>query len=428
MKRLKKLGLIKAMSFVVLSVVIAGGSARAGGLGLYEMGTPDVGLAAAGFAARAQDATTVFTNPAGMSSLDSSQVMGGMQALYGDFKFSPNSGSTVAGSDGGNAMGWAPGGSMFITQKLNKDWSFGFGILSYFGAASKYDDNWVGRYYVQKETLLGLTLTPALSYRVNDWISLGAGLNMMYGYMDMQVAVNNFGDRRPDGQLKYNDHEWGYGGNFGVLVEPMAGTRLGLTYLTEVQLSYSAVPEFSGLGPLLQAALTRRGLTSNNLDIDLNIPQMFMFSVNQDLNEKWSILGNVGWQNWSRFGSVEIGINSTDPQTLSVDAHYNDTWHVALGTQYRHSKDWTFTGGIAYDSSAVDDNNRTVTVPMGEAWRYALGAQYAFSPTLTLGASYEFIWMGDMSVNQSNEIKGTVSGEYSQVNISVLALNVNWKF
>jgi long-subunit fatty acid transport protein len=40
-------------------------STQAGGLYLYELGTPDVGTAAAGWAARAQDAATVFTNPAG---------------------------------------------------------------------------------------------------------------------------------------------------------------------------------------------------------------------------------------------------------------------------------------------------------------------------------------------------------------------------
>jgi long-chain fatty acid transport protein len=159
-----------------------------------------------------------------MICLDKSQVLGALQALYGDVGFSPNTGSTVTGSDGGNAIGWLPGGSVFVTRKLNPDWSVGFGVLSYFGLSEKYDENWVGRYYVQKSSLLGLTLTPAVSYRVNDWFSVGAGLNMMYGYMDDQVAVNNIGDLRADGQLKYKDTKWGYGGNFGILAEPMTGT------------------------------------------------------------------------------------------------------------------------------------------------------------------------------------------------------------
>ena len=415
----------------ILVVLCAGGSARAGGIMLYEFGSPDVGLAAAGYAARAQDAATVFTNPAGMSRLEKSQVLGGLQALYGNVEFSPNSTTTVAGSDGGVAVGWLPGGSAFIVQKLNQDWSVGFGVLSYFGLAESYDDNWVGRYYVQKSALLGLTLTPAVSYRVNHWLSVGAGLNVMYGYIDSEIAVNNAGEARPDGKLKYDDSRWGYGANLGVLVEPMPGTRFGLTYLSEVKLDFSAVPEFSGLGPLLAAALNARGLTTNSLDLSVTVPQMVMFSAYHEFNKQWAIMGNVGWQNWSRFGQVEVGVNSSNPTTLTTDSDYNDTWHVALGVQYRPAFEtpWTFSAGVAYDSSAVDDDRRSVVLPMGETWKFALGAQYAVTPSLTLGAAYELAWLGDMPVNQERgPLAGRVAGEYGSSSISFFALNLSWKY
>ena len=413
---------IKVFGAIFLVAVFLSGAAWAGGISLYEFGSPDVGLAAAGYAARAQDAATVFTNPAGMSRLDQSQVLGGLQALYGDVKFSPDSATTTSGGGGGNAVGWMPGGSAFIVQKLNRDWSIGFGVLSYFGLAEKYDNNWVGRYYVQESTLLGMTLTPAVSYRVNDWLSIGAGLNVMYGYLSTQVAINNLGPQ-PDGQMKYKDGEWGYGGNFGILVEPKKGTRFGLTYLTEVKLDFSDVPEFSGL------RLALGNLATSNLNMSMTVPQMVMFSAYHEINQKWAIMGNVGWQDWSRFGKVDIQINSSNPQSLTVDNDYKDTWHVALGVQYRFSPAWMLTCGIAYDSSAVDDDKRTVTLPMGEAWRFALGAQYAYNPNLTLGAAYEFIWSGDMSVNQERgPLAGRVSGEYRNTNMSFFALNLSWKY
>src|SRR5271157_5977949 len=184
---MKRAGFIKILCFMLLVSVLASGSAYAGGIALYEFGTPDVGLAAAGYAARAQDASTVFTNPAGMSRLDKSQVLIGAQALYGKMEFSPNSSTNVTGLDGGNAVGWAPGGSLFVVQKINQDWSIGFGALSYFGLSENYGDSWVGRYYVQKASLIGMTLTPAISYRVNDWLSLGVGLNAMRASIDTEI-------------------------------------------------------------------------------------------------------------------------------------------------------------------------------------------------------------------------------------------------
>jgi long-chain fatty acid transport protein len=105
---MKPSGLKSLSKFIFLTIVFAWGTAYAGGIGLYEFGTPDVGLASAGFAARAQDASTVFTNPAGMSRLDKSQILGGAQALYGNLKLSPGSGSTISGNDGGNALGLIP--------------------------------------------------------------------------------------------------------------------------------------------------------------------------------------------------------------------------------------------------------------------------------------------------------------------------------
>lgn len=426
---MKRSGLHGLLCSLVLAAVCTGGSAWAGGIMLYEFGSPDVGLAAAGYAARAQDASTVFTNPAGMSRLEKSQVLGGLQALYGNVEFSPNSATTVSGGDGGVAVGWIPGGSAFIVQKLNQDWSLGFGVLSYFGLAENYDDNWVGRYYVKKSALMGLTLSPAVSYRLNNWLSVGAGLNMMYGYIDSEIAINNAGEARPDGQLKYDDNRWGYGANLGILVEPMPGTRFGLTYLSEVKLDFSAVPEFSGLGPVLEALLTSRGLTTSDMDLSMTVPQMVMISAYHEINQKWAVMGNVGWQNWSRFGQVDVGINSSNPTTLTVDNDYNDTWHVALGAQYRHSPAWTFSCGIAYDSSAVDDDKRSVVLPMGESWKFALGAQYAVTPSLTLGAAYEFAWLGDMSVDQERgPLAGRVAGDYSSSSLSFFALNLSWKY
>jgi long-chain fatty acid transport protein len=425
--QLNKTGAIKVSFPIFLVALLVSGSASAGGIMIYDFGSPDVGLASAGYAARAQDAATVFTNPAGMNRLEQSQILGGLQALYGDVVFSPTAATTVAGSDGGNAIGWMPGGSLFVVQKLNQNLSLGFGVLSYFGLSQSFNDDWVGRYSVQESTLIGLTLTPAVSYRVNNRLYLGAGLNLMYGYLDNQVAVKNFGEDRPDGQLKYDDDRWGCGANLGILVESEPGTRFGLTYLSEVKLDFSAVPEFSGLGPGLETLLSSRGLTTSRLDLSMTVPQMVMFSVYRELNEKWAVMGNVDWQDWSRFGKVDVQVDTSDPRSLSVENDYKDTWQVALGAQYRYSPAWLFSGGISYDSSAVDDDKRTVTVPMGEVWCFALGAQYAFSPNLTLGAAYAIAWLGDMPVDQGDGPL-RVAGEFSDSSFSFFALNLKWTY
>ena len=167
--------------------VAAAAPAWAGGLYLYEIGTADVGLAAAGYAARAQDASTAFTNPAGMTRLKKRELQVGAQPLYANVKFNPDSRTdfepTIKGikgplsGDDGDASAWIPSAGTFFVTPLSPNLSFGFSIAGNFGSGLDYGDDWVGRYYLKDVLMQGITLAPALAYRINDQFSVGASLS-----------------------------------------------------------------------------------------------------------------------------------------------------------------------------------------------------------------------------------------------------------
>jgi long-chain fatty acid transport protein len=248
-------------------------TAQAGGIALYEIGTPDVGLASAGYAARAADASTLFKNPAGMSRLDGAQLQTGLQPLYGSVTFSPdaNTSPLLGADDGGNAIGWLPGGSLFVTVPLGEDWTIGLGSLSYFGLAEEYNDNWVGRYYVQESALVGMTLMPAVSYQATDWLSIGVGLNAMYGLLEADMAVNRrfLNPLLEDGRMTLDDRTWGFGANVGVLIQASEKTRFGITYLSAVDLDFKDTPSFANFAPA----------NPRELDLGMTVPQSVMLSV-----------------------------------------------------------------------------------------------------------------------------------------------------
>ena len=174
---------------ILLALFIAP-PAQAGGLYLYELGNPDVGAAAAGWAARAQDAATVFTNPAGMTQLEKSQLLIGGQPLYLHAEFSPDSKTTTTGSDG-DASTWLPAGGLYYFHDLMPRLKLGISAVGYFGLGLDYENDWVGRYYVQDIKLQAVGVQPALAYRITDWLSLGAGVVALYGVLEERVAVNN---------------------------------------------------------------------------------------------------------------------------------------------------------------------------------------------------------------------------------------------
>ncbi len=412
---------------VIISLLLVS-PAWAGGLYLYEIGTPDVGLAAAGYAARAQDPSTVFTNPAGMTRLVRSEIQLGVQPLYAQTEFNPNSGTTTSGPDG-DASSWLPAGSLFYFQNLSQDLKLGIGMLGYFGLGLEYEDHWVGRYYVQQVTLQALGIQPALAYRVTDWLSVGAGVVALYGVLEQKVAVNNIDPNRGDGRLKVKDEDYTFQANLGVLLGPWKGTRFGLTYLSKADYNFKDKPKFTGLGPGLEAALGSRGLLNSTLKLDMTMPQAVMFSVYHDLTKRFAVMGNLGWQDWSQFGKVDVEVKAEETTSITADRNYKDTWHVAFGVQHRVADPWLLSAGIAYDSSMVDDKDRTPDLPIGEAWRFGLGSRYECSQRLALGLAYELMWMGDLDMELNRgPLAGRVSGAYDDAAIHFISLNVNWKF
>jgi len=419
--------------------LLGAGPAAAGGLLLYEFGTAEPGLAAAGYAARAQDASTAFTNPAGMTRLAGTQGLAGGQLMWLNQSFSIGAGTSPAlGSDnGGRAIGWSgfvPGGGAFVTHSISPDLKVGFSIAGNFGSVLDYDEPWVGRYRVQKATILGMQFVPSIAYRVNDRLSVGAGVNAVYGIFDQKVAINNVVPLAQDGQLELDDRTWGFGGNLGLLYEFTPSTRVGLTWTSQVDLDFKAPAQFSGLGPALSALLASRGLQAAQVNLGTKIPQQVMASLYSQVDDRWAILGNVGWQQWSRFGQVEVGIDNTlNPVSLTTSIPFRDTWHGALGAQYRVSDPWTVNFGVAYDSG-FQRGNVTPLLPVNAAWRFGVGGEQQVSKTLKWGIAGELLYGGTLNVDKGSTLppalggRGDLVGSFNNTTSVVVSVYGNWTF
>jgi long-chain fatty acid transport protein len=417
-----------AIAIIAVALTALTRPAAAGGFFLYELGTPDVGLASAGYAARAQDASTLFTNPAGMMMLDNSQILAGVQPIYTHMVFSPDAANTTTGTDGGNALVPLPGASFFFVYNLSNRVKLGFGSFTYFGGAIEYNLNWVGRYFLQGATILGTSFMPAVAFRVTDWLSVGVGLNVMLGFLREKAAVRNLLPGN-DGQIKYQDYTAGVGGDVGFLFHPDEKTRIGVTYLSPVELNFSAVPHFKGIGPGVITLLNRGGIFGASVDLGITVPQEVMVSVYREVTDRLALMGNVNWQNWTQFGLVGIAVNSANPKSLTTDFSYEDTWGIAAGGQFKVTPELMLSAGFAFDSSMVSDSDRTVSAPVGDQYRYAAGAQYRWNEHLTTGFSYELMWQGSLPLSQTRGLTNTTtSGEFTNTLINFFAVSLGYGF
>jgi len=388
--------------------------ASAGGAWVYENGSPDLGTASAGRAALAADASTAFNNPAGMIHLGRPQFLVSLMPIVTTNEFNIGPRTTTPGTDGGNAGGLVPGGALYGVYQLRPEVAFGLSFNSYVGGALSYDDNWVGRYFTTTADFLTYTLNPALAVRVLPWLSVGAGFSVQYARMDQEVAINNIREQLPDGRLKYDDWNVGFGGNFGALAEIDEWTRVGLTYRSPVNQSFDSVPVFSQLGPGLQRFVTAAGFTRNDLGMDVAVPQEVLLSVFRQVTDDLALMGNLGWQNWTQFGWVSLEFPTREPRSLTVNQHLQDTIHAALGLHYRLGAPTLLQLGFAYDSTAVGGTYRLPALPVDQQLRFAGGVQYDVNEKYTLGLAYEFLAAGKAAIDAyRGPLSGTLQGDYS---------------
>ena len=428
-------------------LTLASGSASAAGFQLLEQNASGIGNAYAGSAAVAENASTIYFNPAGMTQLQDREVSGGLAAIGPSFKFH-NEGSSLTGNlaaegTGGDAGGWAAVPNGYLSWALTKDVYVGVGFGAPFGLKTEYDDRWIGAAQSVMFDIKTYNINPSIAFRVNEKVSLGFGVNWQKVEAEY-VRLATVGGAALGPQLAYGDRvtstmnlddsAWGW--NAGALFTLSPSTKVGLSYRSKIKYHTEGDVKLTSDGTvpgnLTQAGFVADGRQSD-LKADLTMPDTFIMSVTQKLNDKWEMLGDISWTGWSSIPKVDImrssGIRSgQNAQTL--DTEFKDTWRVALGANYALNDAWKLKYGIAFDQTPVKKAaTRLTSMPDNDRIWLSLGAQWAPNKNskLDLGATYIHVKDSKIDNNQSTFARGHITGDY-EGNIWILGAQYSMSF
>ena len=427
-------------NLIALAVAsILGGASTlvsAAGFALIEQSASGLGNAYAGGAAIAEDASTVFYNPAGLSRISGRQFVVSGEAIKLSVKYQNQSatssksliGTPLTGGDGGDAGGSGFVPNLYFATDIAPQWKFGLGINAPFGLTTDYDSDWKGRYQALKSEVQTVNINPSVAYQVNDMVSLGAGASAMYIKGDLSKAID-FGSilvalgaappsasQNLDGKVKFDGSGWGYGYNLGALFQVTPDTRVGVAYRSKIneelsggQATYSGVP-----GPLAASPL----FTTTGAKAKITLPESASLSGFSQIDSKWAVMGDVTWTKWSRFNELRLQFNNAAPDSVTTE-NWKDTYRVSAGVTYQYSDSWKLRGGVAYDKSPVDDQYRTARIPDNDRKWLALGASYKVSSAGIVDFGYAHLFISDASINHTEKsstgapVGGTLVGSYS---------------
>lgn len=417
----------------LLPALIAGlGATAAHGAGfqLLEQNASGLGNSYAGSAAVAENASTIFFNPAGMTYLPGINVSGGVAAVRPSFKFS-NNGSTGpgglpgVGSDGGDAGSWGLLPNAYVSWEINPQWYVGLGIGAPFGLVTEYDSDWVGRYHSKKFDIRTINVNPSIAYKVNDRLSLGAGVNWMHLDAEFSRAapaivpgIGYAGDL--DATVDMKGDGWGW--NVGLVYELTPSTRVGLSYRSHITIDADGDTTVSNATVPLPVP-RQRGDASTSV----KLPDTAVLSLAHDLNSRWQLLADISWTGWSSIRSLDID-NEGLPSD-SLDLRFRDTWRVALGANYRLNDRWTLKGGVAWDQSPIRNSTyRPTSLPDKDRYWVSIGAQYAVGKQTQVDIGYAHLFLNDTDIhNDTDPDKGIVRGKYKS-NANIVGIQVSHRF
>ncbi|MBX8612089.1 outer membrane protein transport protein [Pseudomonas cichorii] len=417
------LGLTAAL---VSTQLLAGGFART------EQSVSGMGIGQAGRASAAEDASTVYGNPAGMARLEGQQITAGAVFIDASTDISHVSGRS-SGSNDGDMVPFSSVPFGFYTWKLDEHWAFGFGAYAPFGLSTDYENGFQGRMFASKSDIKVVTLQPTVSYAFNDRLSIGFGptLNRIAGSLESDITLS---PALADTAVKVKGEDTALGFNAGVLFNATDTTRVGVTYHSRVDYKldcHTQVATGAGTPSLL--------LASNRYDCTLKVttPESYDFSVTQELSDAWKLYASATWTGWSSLQDLSLrnqpisaaqggSLASALTGSIQEGLNWHDTWAYAIGTDYRLNPQWVLRTGLMFDQSPTSNTNRSPRTPTGDRRIFSMGVGYDVTPQLTIDLAYSYLREESVDVSRANAL-GSYSATY-QSDASLFGVGATYRF
>ncbi len=420
---------------VLASLLGAVSGAQAAGFALIEQSASGMGNAYAGAAATAEDASTIFFNPAGMTYVEGTQVVGALHLINPNAEFN-NKGSIAAnggrplGDEGPNAGDLAFVPNFYYKRDLTDNVKFGLGLNAPFGLKTEYDDKWMGRFQADKSEVKTININPSIAFKVNDQLSLGFGLSAMRAEATLTRAVNfgPFGE----GAVKVKGDDWGFGFNLGAIYQVSTDTRVGVAYRSKVEQHLDGDVKFqrpAGLPAPLVA-----GTPNGGVKADVTLPESFSVSAFTHVNDKWDVMGDVTWTRWSQFKELAVYRDSGSLLTRTPE-NWDNTMRYSIGVSYRYSDALKLRAGLAYDEEAISNEYRTARIPGNDRKWLSLGMGYQMSSATKLDVGYSHLFISDAKIDDDQTAvsasapfnSGHLRGDF-EGSVDILSLQVTHNF
>lgn len=394
--------------------------AFAAGFQLNEQNVTNLGLAYSGTAALAEDATTGYYNPAGLTRIPNGQVVLSGVVIESDAKLgatsviNPRGVALTPGSANGGTVGAVP--TFHLAKRLDDSFAIGFNVTSPFGLSTRYKEDSIARYAATESEILTMNLEASVAFKFVPCFSIAVGPDAMYTRATLNVRTRSSSAQLVDGYQRNEADGWGWGWHAGALWEPTEDTRVGFNYRSSFVIRLNGNTESLGIDSLLEAVTGAQDTFISRVRGHNTFPEMATLSLYHRFGcwKDLAVTGDLAWTNWSRFrtlrlryarpiptsnplpGFQQFAIVTPDSDTFE---HFRDAKRYALGFIYTVCDAWLIRVGGAYDETPIRNEYRTARLPDSDRYWAAIGTAYTYK-NWRFDLGYAHLFFAESSLNE----------------------------
>lgn len=411
----------KAAGLVALTATVSVAAittAQAGAFGINEYNAISTGEAYAGAPAGGAGVGSMAFNPATITDLSGSWASQTFTFIDPTVVINSPFGATNNIGNGGRVVPAGQG-----TYQFNDKLWFGFTIDSPFGLATEINPNTLASFYGHTTQVTNINFTPIVGYKVNDWLSVGAGPQVSWNYARLSTFLSPL---VPGSYVDLNGHDIDVGYKLGATLKPFAGTEIGVGYRSQIR------PELSGT---FTNTIPLQGLSGNiipvgsePMKVNVVLPQQVNVGLRQVVTDNFTLLGTYQWTDWSAFKRFIVNTDFGPATQLIFD--YKNGWLIGAGGEYKYNEKTTLRAGVNFEKSPIDYSNRAPSLPDDDRIMVAGGASYQFTKEISADVAYAHVFEKNGAINLTSPANSRFSGVpfigNTNTNVNIVSLTLNY--
>ncbi len=472
-------------SITTIAIFATATDLPAQGFQVNEHGSCVVGRAGTGVAKSCNDGSAIWFNPAGIAGTSGWTISLGATLIAASGGFTDDFTQRTTDLD----VTAIPIPHLYATYGITDRLAAGLGVYVPYGLRTRWpldtsltageleaSGAFAGRFIGYDSNLRSIYVQPTVAYQVNDWLGLGAGFVYVNGSVELNQRADLAAFEVPGGGgLTFGSlgipvrsdfsnaaleasGATGFGGHFGVTLEPMDKLHIGARYLSSVKLDYSgrvnfepvatgivlppqnpiALGDQSGqLDPdaplpvdliLIFADLYSEGqpLADSTASTSITMPDQITIGVAYDVTEKLTLLGDWQWVHWAVFDTIAVDFDNAATPDLTIVENYRNTNAFRFGVEYLLNPRWTLRGGYLHHTAAAPDETVTPLLPESSRNEYTVGVGLDLSQMFHVDLAYQFIQQDNRRGRVENPAPDTPPAVVvSEVNSGLYAFNAH---